>query len=194
MGIKGKCGRKAVEKWEPVKFTNGKYVISCFGRIKSVYSLTQNMRIKMTGTLLKPQINWNGYPIIGLSWYVEGVKKKKKIFIHRLVGEAFVPNPDNKPQINHKNGIKNDNDWRNLEWVTNLENTHHAQKIGLKPTAKPKIYKGHKGSTPKPIIDLNTGIFWTSCEVAFLLGTSKKEVCRMINEERKPNTSQFRYA
>lgn len=187
--------REFKERWKPVMFTNGKYKVSNHGRVMSVYSLSCQCKIRLTGTILKHQIHHNGYPIIGITWMAEGVRKKKKIFVHRLVGEAFVPNTQGKPQINHKNGVKDDNYYENLEWVTNLENTHHAQRIGLKPIAKPVERRPRKipPKKAKEIVDIITGEKYISVTLATLLNTNRKEVCRMINGERGPNISPYRY-
>lgn len=72
---------------------------------------------------VKPQPNGKGY----LRFSVGG----KMMFVHRLVATLYVPNPENKPQVNHKDGNKLNNCADNLEWVTNQENRNHAVKLGL---------------------------------------------------------------
>jgi len=76
---------------------------------------------------LKPGLSGKGYPQVILYKDSKGYAK----FVHRLVGFAYVENPDNKPDINHKDGNRENNHYTNLEWVTKSENTQHAYDKGL---------------------------------------------------------------
>lgn len=104
-----------MEEWKQIEDTN--YYISSFGRIKNI----------KTGNFLKMAHNQKGYQVA----HVTINKKKRMLRPHRLVGLFFIPNPENKPQINHIDGNKENNRADNLEWVTNYENAQHAIKTGL---------------------------------------------------------------
>lgn len=89
------------------------------------YEITRDGQVinKNNGHVLKPQPNGKGYLRVSIG--------KKLHFVHRLVAEKYIPNPEGKEQINHKDGNKLNNSADNLEWVTNQENRNHAVETGL---------------------------------------------------------------
>ncbi len=96
-----------------------------------IYSVSNlgKVRNDKTNKILKSHINNHGYSYITLSF--GNRNKVKKRYVHRLVAYVFIPNPNNKPQVNHKDGNKMNNNLENLEWCTQRENTIHAYKTGL---------------------------------------------------------------
>lgn len=141
------------EIWKPIAECNGEYYVSNCGRVKSLKFGKER--------ILKQATNQNGYLFIIIH---RKNHKQRYSKIHRLVALAFIPNPNNKPQVNHKDGDKCNNHIDNLEWVTNSENIKHAWDNGL--NEKIRIAKS------KPVTDILTGKNYESLAIA----------CKNINE------------
>lgn len=104
-----------MEVWKDVVWYEWLYQVSNIGRVKRI----------IRSELIMKSCSSNWYSIVNLS----KDKKKKIIKIHRLVAQAFLLNPSNKPQVNHINWVRNDNRVENLEWVTNSENLKHMYDV-----------------------------------------------------------------
>ena len=111
-----------IEEWKQIP--NLPYEISSLGKIRN-----------LQGKVLKTYIQNSGYEQIKINY--QGLHIHKSI--HRLVAEAFIPNPLNKEYVNHIDGNKLNNTVDNLEWCTNSENILHARKTGLNPYNKPTL-------------------------------------------------------
>ena len=94
------------------------------------YEVSNLGRVKGHGKIMKPYKQNLTYRTVDL--YKNG-KRVARGLVHRLVANAFIPNPDNKPEVNHIDGNPNNNRVDNLEWVTHYENHLHAHKTGLIP-------------------------------------------------------------
>lgn len=126
-----------IEEWKPIIGWDN-YEISSFGRVKSLKrEITENRGSRIKADFIKSlRLNHKGYYRTTFYKIIDGKEFNKQSFIHRLVAIHFIPNPLNKPEVNHIKGIKTDNFFRVLEWATSHENTNHAYQTGLKRSYK----------------------------------------------------------
>ena len=129
------------EQWKEIKGNREIYEVSNLGNVRT--KDREGARGKyVKGHVLKQRDNSNGYPRCDMN--IDG--KGKSYLVHRLVAQSFIPNPESKPDVNHKNGDKHDNSVKNLEWTTKSENEKHAWKTGLKrdTATKGELHGMHK--------------------------------------------------
>lgn len=168
-----------MEIWKDIQGYENSYEVSNLGRVRSKSRKRPFGRgFKVyEGKILKQATDKDGYKKISLS--KEG--KKKRFMIHRLVANEFIENPNDLPVINHKDGIKDNNNVINLEWVTYSENTQHAFNTGL---CKPS-----NGGTNKHVamVDNKTGItikeFDSIAEASEYSGHSIPRISYSANKE-----------
>ena len=124
------------EIWKDIVGFEGWYQISNLGRVKSLKRYVKHNyggdRV-VEERIIKQTIEnrKNGYGYMRTSLAKGSIGKQVRVNTHRLIAEAFIPNPDNKKFVNHKDGNKLNNSLDNLEWVTPKENVDHARKTGL---------------------------------------------------------------
>lgn len=164
-----------MEIWKDIAGCGGQYQVSNYGRVRS---------LKMaSGQILKPSTDGRkGYLHIKL-YTAAGPRMKK---VHRLVADAFIPNPDSKPQVNHINGNKADNRVENLEWATQSENQRHRFDV---------LHQTAEGAPPTPIICVETGTdFRSISEAARALRLEATNICKVCKGQLKTTGGyHFRY-
>lgn len=161
------------------------YLITVEGKVFSLKTMS----------FLKLSNRGDGYHTVHLD--------KKFYRVHRIVADTYIPNPENKLEVNHIDGNKQNNMLCNLEWVTRSENIQHSFDTGLRPISDAlrksgkllaKNYGGHTGYvTKKIVLDTETGIFYEGVqEAADTIGVTKKHLYRKLSGELK-NTTKFKY-
>lgn len=122
-----------IEEWKPIKGYNNSFMVSSFGRVKSIARIvirSDGLARSVKGKILTQYIDRYGYPYVRLSkGYGQEAANRT---VHVMVAESFLFKPSDKYQVNHKKGIKTDNRVHELEWNTCKENTDHAYKTGLR--------------------------------------------------------------
>lgn len=174
------------EIWKDIEDYEGLYQVSNLGNVRSLnYNGTHKIK-EMAHQLMR-----KGYLRVHLSKN----NKSKRISIHRLVAETFIPNPNNLPQVNHIDGNKQNNCVSNLEWCTNLENQRHAWNNGLR-----KSKKGYHINSAKSVYqyDLEGNFIkqWDYISDASKeLGISLSSIYRNCNNQiKKPKYYIWKYA
>lgn len=141
------------EFWKAIAGYLGYYEVSNCGRIRrlpTVIKYKSNSMRNYPGKIMKQECTVEGYLRVVLCR--ENIKTR--FMVHRMVAEAFIPNPQNKPYVNHKNGDKSDNRVENLEWCTQEENERHSI-VKLGKTMVGKTY-------PCPVYCVETGVVYKS--------------------------------
>ena len=169
----------ANEEWRDVVGYEGLYQVSNLGRVKSLPRQRKGRGVGFRTTplkVLKP-IKIGDYLGICLC----DCDKRRKIYIHRLVAETFIPNLDGKSEINHIDGDKYNNNVTNLEWCTHSENGLHAFRLGLHKPAIPKNKKMVCIAYP----DGSTQICDSIEDASKILGVCASSVSRGISRPNK---------
>lgn len=169
------------EIWKDVESYETLYQVSTFGRIKrlkvSVVDKKEGMRIHKGGILVPHTLN-NRYKYNDLS--KDG--KEKRYLIHRLVALTFIPNPEGKSDVNHKDGNPANNNVDNLEWMTRAENNLHAFRVLHREPVKSMFgRKGKLHHCSKPIICINTNQqFECITTAAKQLGLNRSNISKVL--------------
>lgn len=191
------------EIWKDIEGFDGDYRVSTLGRVmgyeKSWVSGEFGNIIKtLPDRLILLSNDKDGYE----KFPCRSDGKNKNFKVHRVVAMAFIPNPHNKPQVNHINGIKHDNRVENLEWSTAKENINHAWKTGLSKvnphSAFGSLSRNKFGGTigSRLVLDTSTGIYYLSAKEAHEAFNFKFSIdslsCRLLGKVK--NRTNLIYA
>lgn len=159
------------EAWKPVVGFEGLYEVAACGAIRNARTLRW----------LSPSVKDDGYTSVKLFKNGRGYQKS----VHRVVAEAYLPNPESKPQVNHKDLNKKNNDVSNLEWVTQEENLGHAIRNGTNKTriSKLKMNEKYHGKFYQMTCLFPPSLFDELDTLSLKTGVSKSEMIREATVE-----------
>ena len=174
------------EIWEEVYGYESYYKVSNLGRIRSLIKGRKN------GCILQQSSTKQGYKRIKLSNKIAS----KSYLVHRIVAIAFIPNPDNKETINHKDGNKQNNNISNLEWATQSENNKHAFKTGLKSFTYKNMIASTKGRklSENQVENIRNKSHdgYSISDLSKMFFVSKSQICRIINKKSRIPIKQLK--
>ena len=166
-----------LELWNAVEGYEGVYEVSTLGRIKRV-----------GGGLLNPWPNKDGYLWVRLT--CKSAKKRQLVKAHRVVAQAFLPNPHGKPYVNHIDNNPSNNCVENLEWCTQSENLAHARHQGRMPN---NYWVGRRSPNSRltdeqvrSIREDRINTLYSLNQLAAKYGTSKRTIGRIVNNQYYP--------
>lgn len=176
------------EEWKDINGFEGLYQVSNHGRVKSLKRVIKRKNrgefsdsYPVKEKILKPYVNSIGYETVTL----HDKNGHSPFLIHRLVAEVFIPNKQNKPQVNHKDCDKTNNYFKNLEWCTIPENLKHASENNL-------IARGERVGTAKlseeAVLSIrnhadNNGRYYGRAELADEHGVSEATIKKIVNRQ-----------
>lgn len=173
----------AIPVWKPIVDYEGLYEVSNTGQIRSLF------RYKKT---LKYNVTKRGYCTVELFKN----KLSKRLLVHRLVAEAFIPNPDNLPQVNHIDENPQNNSVNNLEWCTAKYNMNYGEgaktrhlKIDYTTEKRKQVARENGKARAVPVVQIENGIMICAYENAKIAsertGVNHSHICDVANGKRK---------
>lgn len=175
---------EASEIWKDIKGYEGIYQVSSLGRVRGCdrYINTPNNGKRLAKGIIITPMMWGQYKIVHLY-----IRRKSKVYsIHRLVAQAFIPNPYNLPQVNHKNENKTDNRVENLEWCTDKYNVNYGNCL---------VKRSIKLGTSIEQIDKKTGepiaSYTSITKASKATGLSRTTISKILNGQREKIVSPY---